>query len=223
VKDLIKKAIQLERSRRESMNLYQKYLEPLADAIDRGRGILGNLLFPNSRPKDIGWFRSGKPSILRIIQSEAHGWMNENDFKIFKRRIVNTRRDYRFTLIIDQSGSMAGEKKDRSMQSMVYFIEVLEYLKIPYEIIGYSDSPSVYKSFEEGMLDEEGRYALVETVEVGAASGGTNGRAALIAIDPLVTMYFISGGGASILIRMAISARLMSIMLPTPSTCPCTK
>jgi hypothetical protein len=140
---------------------------------------LGNIFFKNSKPRDLGWFRSGKPNIPRMMQSDAHDWMNENDFKVFMRRVLPTKRNHKFCLMIDQSGSMSGEKSKKAMQALVLFMETLEYLGIDYNVIGWSDAPSVYKEFGKGKLDEDQRNEVVITTEMGNGSGSTNDKTAL--------------------------------------------
>jgi len=195
--ELLRKRLALENQRKESMTPYQKYLEPVSDAVDHLRGLLGNILALNSKPRDKGGFRSGKPSIAKIIQSESHGWMQEDDFKVFTRRILPTKRDYKLSFVIDQSGSTAGEPTKRAMEAMVLFMEALEYLDIDYNVIGFSDAPSEYKKFGAGRLDEDARNDLVIKTELGAGSGGTNDKDG---IDEAVEKMTVQVGDRKIII-----------------------
>jgi hypothetical protein len=113
--------------------------------------------------------------MIKAMQSEAHGWANLDDLKICLRRVLPTKRNYRFSIHIDQSGSMAGEPTKYAMQATTMLMDTLEFLTIDYNIIGFSDVPSEYKRFGEGPLgDDEARNKILRLIEIGAGNGGTN-------------------------------------------------
>lgn len=69
---------------------------------------------------------------------------------IFKESMIANKTLYRVSLLIDISGSMSGEKKERAIEGAVMLMESLE--KVPgvqYEIVAFDDKPYVVKAYNE--------------------------------------------------------------------------
>jgi len=64
-------------------------------------------------------------------------------YRLFQRRESPERLDVCFTLLVDESGSMNRESKYlAAREATIFFAEVLDRLKVPFEVIGYSTESS---------------------------------------------------------------------------------
>lgn len=115
---------------------------------------LRRLLEERRRRYYIGGYKSGKMN-AKSLYSVRCG----ND-RIFKKK--NEVRDINsaVSLVIDLSGSMQGEKVYIAMQSAYALAMVLEQLKVPYEIVGFSTSNpnrammQAYEEFVKGLNED---------------------------------------------------------------------
>jgi len=70
------------------------------------------------------------PSVFRVAMGTSK--------KVFRKRVAAPSFDTRASLWVDHSGSMEGFKLDLACKAAMLFGEVLNELKIPFEICGYS-------------------------------------------------------------------------------------
>jgi len=125
---------------------YQKAFEQVAHLSNAMVTHLENIFQKNSRPKDVGYYRSGKRlDIKRYMRREGEG-SGRDDFML--RRSQATKRRYKVTLLIDESGSMLGSKGD-AVRSTVLLVDSLARLQIDVEVIGFSDRARIHKEFKE--------------------------------------------------------------------------
>jgi hypothetical protein len=75
------------------------------------------------------------------------------DTKIFESVDKPDKKNYAFTLLVDLSGSMAGEKIEETFKAIVLLSEVLNRLGIEFEVLGFQDEVIVFKRFEEKLSD----------------------------------------------------------------------
>lgn len=149
----------LEEMRREKMTEYDKAYEEVADVINSLYLRLKKFFLPKRHPK----WQKGYPTGQRIdlekaMQAEADPRYLE---KIWERKTLPRKFDYRFSILVDVSGSMKGEKIEETFKGMVVLAEVLERLGIPYEIIGFHNKVKQYKKWNE-KLNKEKRKELEE-------------------------------------------------------------
>ena len=74
------------------------------------------------------------------------------DTKLFRRKLPQLENiaDHAFSLLVDTSGSMAEQGRMYNAKlSAIILAEVLGKLSIPYELIGFDDTPTFLKKFEE--------------------------------------------------------------------------
>ena len=93
-----------------------------------------------------GWtYRSWK-----LNNKKLYRWKCNSD-RIFARKILRRHKDYAVSLLIDESGSMCSEDKNRNAaKATVLFSEVLSRVGIPFEIRAFNTSHRCYKKFHEG-------------------------------------------------------------------------
>ena len=142
----------LEEFRRERMTEYDKAYEEVADIINLLYIRLKKFLLPERHPKWQKGFPSGsKLDLEKAMQAEADPRYLG---KIWERKTIPHKFDYRFSILVDLSGSMQGEKIEETFKGVVVLAEVLERLGIQYEIIGFQDDIIPYKSFREKLNNE---------------------------------------------------------------------
>lgn len=167
IKELEKK---LEEMRRERMTEYAKAYEEVADIINGLYIRLKRFFLPERHPK----WRKGYPTGQRVdlekaMQAEADPRYLE---KIWERKTIPHKSDYRFLLLVDTSGSMKGVKIEETFKGLVVLAEVLEKLGIQYEIIAFSDSPQVFKEWRD-KLDSQRRDYLSKIKSFGGRGTAT--------------------------------------------------
>lgn len=163
----------LEEMRREKMTDYDKAYEEVADIVNSLYNRLKKIFLPERHPK----WRKGYPSGSRLdlekaMQAEADPRYLE---KLWERKTIPHKFDYRFSLLVDTSGSMGGEKIEETFKGVVVLAEVLEKLGIQYEITAFSDSSRIFKQWRE-KLNKEKRDHLSQIKSFGG--GGTETTAA---------------------------------------------
>ena len=81
-----------------------------------------------NRPADRG-VRLNRKALYKIPLGEQN---------IFKKKSDDKARDMAFTLLVDESGSMYGNKIVQAQRCAVMCSEILDVLQIPFEVIGFS-------------------------------------------------------------------------------------
>jgi cobalamin biosynthesis protein CobT len=153
-KELEKK---LEQMRREKMTEYDKVYEEVANIINSLYNRLKRFFLPERHPKWQKGFPTGsRLDLEKAMQAEADPRYLE---KIWQRKTIPHKLDYRFSILVDLSGSMEGEKIEETFKGTVVLAEVLEKLGIKYEILGFQDTIIPYKGFRE-KLDKKIRDNL---------------------------------------------------------------
>ena len=161
----------LEELRREKMTEYDKAYEKVADIINPLYIRLKRFFLPERHPKwQKGYPTGSRLDLEKAMQAEADPRYLE---KIWERKTIPHKFDYRFSILVDLSGSMQGEKIEETFKGVVVLAEVLEKLEqlgIQYEISGFSDSSKIFKEWKE-KLNKELRNKLAEMKSWGG--GGT--------------------------------------------------
>ena len=147
----------LEEMRREKMTEYDKTYEETADIINSLYNRLKKFFLPERHPKWQKGFPTGsRLDLEKAMQVEADPRYLE---KLWERKTIPRRFDYRFSILVDLSRSMRGEKIEETFKGVVVLAEVLERLGIQSEILGFSDQTEVFKEWRE-KLNKESRERL---------------------------------------------------------------
>jgi len=96
------------------------------------------------------------------------------DYRIFKRRetVESTEAKMYVTLLIDNSGSMAGEKMEESLKTTIFFARVLKRFEIPFAVKFFGDHVEDVKNFDDD-YDNPRTRIKPKLVELSDASGGS--------------------------------------------------
>lgn len=78
------------------------------------------------------------------------------NMRLFKKKLPNTDtvRSFAFSLLIDTSGSMSGNRIIHTTRALIILAEVFEKFNIPYEIITFAYQPKTIKSFSQSLKDK---------------------------------------------------------------------
>ena len=142
----------LEKLRREKMTEYDKAYEEVADIIYHLYVRLKRFFLPERHPKWRKEFPTGsRLDLEKAMQAEADPRYLE---KIWQRKTIPSKFNYRFSILVDLSGSMRGEKIEETFKGLVVLAEVLERLEIQYEILGFSYEVKIFKEWKEKLSKE---------------------------------------------------------------------
>lgn len=114
---------------------------PLVDALV---AALLRVLRPRSLPRWIPHHPTGQRIDLRAAM--RHEARPEPD-RLWQRKTVPERTDPRFLLLLDLSGSMAGDPIHWGFRGTVLLAEVLARLQIPFAVHGFQDALVPFKPF----------------------------------------------------------------------------
>lgn len=153
-----KKAIeeQLEAKKTEYDRAYEK-IQPL---IEKVADEIINLFIHRRWPQ----FKKGFPGqTLRLKGAMRYAAKKEYN-ELFETRSREERKDYHFTLLVDLSGSMRGEKIEQTFLGTVLFAEVLERVSrvvngLNFSIYGFQEDILAYKKFNQS-FDSETRQQM---------------------------------------------------------------
>ena len=104
----------------------------------------------------------------RMLSGRRNGTLDGNmlykvpagDIKAFKKREARANKDYHFTLLVDQSGSMEGRESRQAADLGVSLYKAFERSGIDYSCYGYSDYTARYKRFGDH-LDPDALYNML--------------------------------------------------------------
>lgn len=187
LKDLAGNKIINARLQESQKTEWDKYFSPIASLVTILTGLLENELTKDERPKYRGSFRTGrKIDLRRYFQYKASGCDPAYD-KFWMRKTLPIRPSINFTLVLDESGSMIeGDRDVNALKSLVLFIEVLNHFDLDFNIIGFSNAPSVHKEFDEEITPVN-KDSFIKRVAGFMGSGATDDAAAVeLAVDTII-------------------------------------
>lgn len=165
---------ELERMKEEEMSEYDKYYREVAPLIEDLYVRLRNVFIPKRHPRwKKGYPTGGRLDVEKLMQYEA----DKTKWKeLWQRKTVPSKMDYRFSLLMDMSGSMRGEKRTESFKGLITLSEVLNRFGIKHEIIGFTnsfkDNVKVYKKFDRD-LDDKLRDRIGKIIHEGGGNTPT--------------------------------------------------
>lgn len=204
----LKEKAQLKEKMKElskrNLTRYDQYYVQVAQLIEQLFGMLDNELHKDIKPKYKGDYITGPKLNLRKAMSMGE----TGDTDIWLRRTRPSKRSFKFSLVLDESGSMEGGKSDKSTNAMLGTIlvqEVLSRLGIDFSLLGYSDDPTTHKRFDQRLDHMDKNLLLSEIIGAFDRGRGNNEvmvlRQAIEQIDNTVaetkTIIFFTDGQAA--------------------------
>ncbi|MDD5501724.1 MAG: SAM-dependent methyltransferase, partial [Candidatus Omnitrophica bacterium] len=168
----------LENNIRSSFNEYQLNLDQVRTLVHKLTGSMANILAEDSKPRWISGLRKGKDVDWdRFFFSAMSGYSDE---RYWRDRTVPARRSIKFTLVMDESGSMSGQRGKNAILAAVVFMDVLQNLGIDFNVRGFGDNTYLHKSFRDQSLagirktydTVKQRNELMEELAASMGSGG---------------------------------------------------
>ncbi|MBI5306434.1 VWA domain-containing protein [Candidatus Wolfebacteria bacterium] len=163
-----------QKEREGKRNAWEKAVSEQAKTIDELYQLIEEFF---QKKKHLRWQKGfsagGRLDLGAAMQYEADP---RNYTRLWEKKIVPEKYDYRFSLLNDQSGSMReGNKAENDLIAKAMVTEVLAGLGIPCEILGfttsYENNVKKYKSFNED-LNEERERLMKELSKIVSDGGG---------------------------------------------------
>lgn len=121
---------------------WDKYKREIKPYLSTAKTQLNRALKENEYKRFAGKYRSGSLNIKKLYKFPM------NDFKLFQKQTEVKGKDYAFTILIDVSGSMSGDRLEETMRGVVLMTEVLNKLEQRIELCFFSDRQVRPKTFD---------------------------------------------------------------------------
>ncbi len=162
---------------------YQNAYLPVAHLASSMVSHLANVFLKNSRPKDVGYFRTGKKvDLKRAMQREGEGGVRDD---VMLRRTQATKRRYKVTLLIDESGSMDNFRRE-AIQSTVLLVDALARLQIDVEVIGFAEQAVIHHEFSTPLTPQAKDHLMAELMEHLGHGGTHDANAVKLALERIL-------------------------------------
>lgn len=162
-----------QKEREGERNAWEKAVSKEAKTIDELHQLIEEFFQKKSHPRwEKGFSAGSRLDLGAAMQYEADP---RNYTRLWEKKTIPEKYDYRFTLLNDQSSSMReGNKAENDLIAKAIVTEVLAVLKIPCEILGfttsYENNVKKYKSFNEDL--NEDRERLMKKLSKIISEGG---------------------------------------------------
>jgi len=133
----------------EAANSYARISAHVRGQVSFIKKKLMRLVNDQSYARWLGGERRGKRIDRNALYRIPVGERN-----LFKKKVESDVRDVVFSLVIDESGSMYGDKVAQARNTAVMFGEILSALKVPFEVVGYTTC-----GLNDKQRAEQGKFA----------------------------------------------------------------
>ncbi|HBL15730.1 MAG TPA: hypothetical protein DD417_02915 [Elusimicrobia bacterium] len=150
--------------RNEDHERYRKYFDRVRQLVPVMRHQFMETLKQKIRRRTLRGRDSGDldPDALHLLPS--------GNKDVFVEEFMPNKTLYRISLLIDTSGSMSGDKKERAIEGAIMMMEALD--KVPgvvFEIVKYDSDPKVLKPFNV-KLTPKMKEGIVSSIHSGSGS-----------------------------------------------------
>ncbi|MEZ4317366.1 MAG: hypothetical protein R3F61_07670 [Myxococcota bacterium] len=153
---------------RDTWDAARRDVLPLADALV---DALLRALRPRTLPRWIDGHVAGQRLDLRAaMRFEAR----PDALGLWQRKTVPERSDPRFLLLVDLSGSMAGDPIHWGFRGTVLLSEVLARLELPFAVYGFQDRVIPFKRFDQPLQVASAALSTMPLEVSGSRPGGHN-------------------------------------------------
>jgi len=149
--DAARAKAEISRAREAERTEYDRAYADIAPFVDRLSDDIDRLFLPKRHPRWRGHFPvGGRLDLRKAMQFEARP---ETYTELWERKTIPHKKDFAFTLLVDLSGSMAGDKIDKTFRGAILVAEALTRSGIDVEILGFQDEIIEFKPAGEKMND----------------------------------------------------------------------
>ena len=160
---------EMEKARLDSLGEWDRARESIAKQVSTLYTRLERILRPTVPEWDEGHPSGSRVNPFAVMQAEADRKLIT---KIWERKTLPVEKSFRFSLLVDISGSMdVGEKYVHSQACAVLMSEVLTRLNVPFEIAVFNNSAEVIKSYEQKRPTKQEKDRVAAALV--ATGGGT--------------------------------------------------
>ncbi|MBS2035616.1 VWA domain-containing protein [bacterium] len=180
LEQLVRQKQELESHLEAIKSDYDRIHAPVAVMADELAGELKNYLRETTRPKYARPLRdSGAKLDMRAAMASQATYERTGTYdpEVWINRTHPNKRGQKFLFLLDESGSMGGEKWQAALKALVMGMEALESLDIDFGVMGFSDRPVIHKQIQEN-FDLSNRKTILSSIQ-GSPKNGTNDADAL--------------------------------------------
>jgi nitric oxide reductase activation protein len=143
---------------------YDLVYKEIALLADKLYNRIHKIFLPKRHPRWEKGKQAGQwADLAKVMQFQADRSLYD---KLWETRTIPKKIDYKFTLLVDLSGSMRGEKIEQTFRGVILLTEVLNRLGIKTQILGFQDELIFYKDFGEELTPEIRKKMAVMRKEV---------------------------------------------------------
>lgn len=158
---------EMEKARLDSLGEWDRARESIAKQVSTLYTRLERILRPTVPEWDEGHPSGSRVNPFAVMQAEADRKLIT---KIWERKTLPVEKSFRFSLLVDISGSMdVGEKYVHSQACAVLMSEVLTRLNVPFEISVFNNDTQVVKPYDVKKPKKEEKNRIAEAL---VATGG---------------------------------------------------
>lgn len=173
-KEIEKTRKKLQEIADKNIGRYEKDRREVSAIINRLTNDLRTVFSERKKTKLKSGFKSGREiDISRRIKEIAKGIL-PIDSKAWTKKEKPTEKDYAFTLLVDLSGSMQGERIEETFKAVIVLSEVLNTLGIKFNVIGFNDRLYDFVDFGEKLSLEKRRNMEMILNEVSSSRAAWN-------------------------------------------------
>ena len=151
---------------------YEDLQEQIQPQVPYFSGKLKSIMRDNNARRFGGAYKKGK-----LASKHLHKVKLDNP-RVFRQRILRNHKKYSVSLLIDQSGSMWGNKAEQAAKAAIMMAEVLSTLQntgVAFEIFGFNLEEKHYKKFDQPFnWGVKRNLECIITETHGSGSGGNN-------------------------------------------------
>ena len=158
---------EMEKARLDSLGEWDRARESIAQQVSTLYTRLERILRPTVPEWDEGHPSGSRVNPVAVMQAEADRKLIT---KIWERKTLPVEKSFRFSLLVDISGSMDdGKKYVHSQACAVLMSEVLTRLNVPFEISVFNNDTQVVKPYDVKKPKKEEKNRIAEAL---VATGG---------------------------------------------------
>jgi len=155
---------EISRKTEEELSEYDRIYKEIAPLVDEMYNRIHQIFLPQRHPRWIKGHPTGQRlDLLKVMQFQTDKGQHD---KLWERKTMPQKIDYKFTILNDLSGSMSGTKIQQDVRGKILIVEVLNRLGIKAQILGFQDEIILYKDFDQELSPDVRKKMTIMLREV---------------------------------------------------------